>query len=400
MPNPCLSDTEHQELILARIGEISLKGLNRGSFERRLLENLKRRLRPLGQFSVSHSQSRIWIEPAKAPDDLHQLLTSITSVFGIVSASPAWCFSGGLTELKQQAVAFAGKILADGQEKTFKIESRRGNKQFPLTSPEISDLVGEAVLSAYPGQLRVDIHKPDFTLFIEVRDQIFLYSEVVKGQKGLPVGTGGRGLLLLSGGIDSPVAGYMMASRGMELQAVYFHAHPFTSDRALDKVIELGKQLTIYTGRIRLHVVHFTDIQLALRDHCPVELLTLVVRRMMMRIAGNLAEKTGCQALITGESLGQVASQTVEAIQVTGEVTSLPVLRPLIGMDKDDTIQIARRIGTYATSILPFEDCCTLFVAKHPRIHPQLKDILAAEAGLDMDQLVAEGIEHVKEVDL
>jgi tRNA uracil 4-sulfurtransferase len=396
---------QHQDIYLARIGEISLKGLNRGAFERRLLENLKRRLRPLGSFLVDLAQSRLWIIPVEdqSAGDAAQnqkILQAITSVFGIVSASPVWRFPGGMTELEGQAVAFVGQILADGRPRTFKVESRRGNKQFPLQSPEISSRVGEVVGAAFPEQLRVDVHHPDFIVYVEVRDQICLYSEVIKGQKGLPVGTGGRGMLLLSGGIDSPVAGYMMASRGMELQAVYFHAYPFTSDRARDKVVELGRQLVLYSGRLKLHVVDFTDIQLTLRDQCPQELLTIIMRRMMLRIAEKLALQEGCQALITGESLGQVASQTVEAIQVTGAVVSLPLLRPLIGIDKDDTITIARRIGTFDTSILPFEDCCTIFVAKHPKIHPHIAEVLAAEAALDVNALTADGLARISTLDL
>jgi tRNA uracil 4-sulfurtransferase len=398
---PALSENLlHDDIILARIGEISLKGLNRGAFERRLIENLKRRLKPLGKFIVHHSESRIWIEPQGKPENLPQLLQTITGVFGIVSASPVWRFTGGMEEILAQAALYVGDVLSDGRRRSFKIESRRGDKRFPLTSPEICELAGAALIDAYPALLHVDVHKPDLTLHVEIRDQVYLYSEIVKGQKGLPVGTGGRGMLLLSGGIDSPVAGYMMSSRGMELQAVYFHAYPLTSDRAKDKVIELGRQLSIYSGRLKLHVVHFTDIQLALRDNCLPELMTLVMRRMMIRIADRLAARNECQALITGESLGQVASQTVEAIQVTGEVTGLPVFRPLIGMDKEDTIAVARRIGTFETSILPFEDCCTLFVAKHPRIHPKLAEILAAEAGLDIDGLVEQGLSHIEEVDL
>jgi tRNA uracil 4-sulfurtransferase len=396
---------QHQKIYLARIGEISLKGLNRGAFERRLLDNLKRRLRPLGLFLVDMAQSRIWIIPGEVQplDEAsrnQQILQAITSVFGIVSASPVWRFPGGLQEMETQAAAFAGEILRDGQPRTFKVESRRGNKQFPFHSPEISSRIGEVLIEAFPDQLKVDVHQPDFVLYVEVRDQICLYSEIIKGQKGLPVGTGGLGLLLLSGGIDSPVAGYMMASRGMELQALYFHAYPFTSDRARDKVEELARQLSLFSGRLKLHVVDFTEIQLTMRDNCPAELLTIVMRRMMLRIAEKLALREGCQALITGESLGQVASQTVEAIQATGSVASLPILRPLIGMDKDDTITIARRIGTFETSILPFEDCCTIFVAKHPKIHPRAAEVQAAEASLDVEALVADGLARISTMSL
>lgn len=392
--------SSHQEIYLARIGEIVLKGLNRGKFERRLVENLSRRLRAIGKFSIEQSQSRTWIIPLTPVADQKLLLRQIASIFGIVSASPVWRFDGGLQELIETAIEYAGLILADGRPRSFKIESRRGNKQFPLQSPEISCKLGEVLLDAYPDLLRVDVHQPDFTLYAEVRDHLYLYSEIEKGHKGLPVGMSGHGMLLLSGGIDSPVAGYMMASRGMELNAVYFHAFPFTSDQAKEKVIELARLLTVYTGRIKLHIVDFTEIQLILRDNCPADMLTIAMRRVMMRIAARLALKVGCKALITGESLGQVASQTLEALCTTDAVVEMPVFRPLIGMDKDDTILIARRIGTFETSILPYEDCCTVFVAKHPKTHPSLADAEAAEAGLDIGALVETGLSRIEEVTL
>ncbi len=395
-----IPELAHDEIVLARIGEITLKGLNRGKFEHKLLENLKRRLKPLGRYTISQTQSRFWIETSDQRADLPAVMRTAADVFGIVSVSPVWRFSGGMPELLRQAVAYAGTQLAPDQIRSFKIESRRGNKKFPQTSPEISSQVGEAVLEAYPGRLRVDVHQPDFTLYVEVRDSIYLYSQIIQGHKGLPVGTGGRGMLLLSGGIDSPVAGYMMASRGMELEAVYFHAFPFTSDQAKEKVLDLGRILTTYTGRLTIHVVDFTDIQLTLRDHCPPDMMTLVMRRMMMRIAERLALSRDCKALITGESLGQVASQTLEALTVTGQVVTLPVFQPLIGINKDDTITLARRIGTFETSILPFEDCCTVFVAKHPKTHPKPDDAIKAEQDLDIESLINQGLLHIEEVNL
>ena len=261
-------------------------------------------------------------------------------------------------------------------------------------------MLGAHLLQTFPDQLRVDVHQPDFVLYVEVREQLYIYNRIIQGHKGLPVGTGGKGVLLLSGGIDSPVAGYMMASRGMELEAVYFHAFPFTSDQAKEKVIELAKQLTAYAGRLRLHIVNFTDIQLTLRDHCPMDMLTIAMRRMMMRIAARIAEENGCLALIPGESLGQVASQTLEALCTTDVVSPIPVFRPLIGLDKDDITQMARRIGTYETSILPYEDCCTVFVAKHPKTKPSLADAEAVENGLDIDALVASALVDIEEVHL
>lgn len=386
------------DLILARIGEITLKGMNRTKFEQKLIGNLKRRLRQLGSFSINQSQSRLWIEAADPTQavDLETLLTTITSVFGIVSASPVWRVPGGLETLKIAARAFVGEILDREGPRRFKVESRRGDKRFPLTSPEISELIGGDLLETYPDRLTVNVREPDFILYIEVRDQLYLYNRIVKGQRGLPVGTSGKGMLLLSGGIDSPVAGYLMASRGMELHAVYFHAHPFTSEQAKEKVIALADLVALYSGRVTLHIVHFTDIQLQLRDHCPSDMMTIVMRRMMMRIAERLAVQNGCGALITGESLGQVASQTLEGLAATDQVVGMPVFRPLIGLDKDDTVRIARRIGTFETSILPYEDCCTVFVDPHPKTHPKLSDAEQSEAGLDIDALVQAGLAAVE----
>ena len=396
-----MNQTPYQKIILARMGEITLKGLNRGKFEKTLLKNIRYHLQQLGAFRVSQSQSRIWIEAAQSaslPDDLEPILQQVAQVFGIVSVSPVWRFDGDMIQLEKMAVTYVRSLLADGCPRSFKVETRRGKKRFGLTSPEISAKIGGAILEAEPERLTVDVHNPDLVIYIEIRDQIFLFSQVIYGQKGLPVGTSGNGLLLLSGGIDSPVAGYMMASRGMTIRAVYFHAFPYTSDNAKEKVIELARLLTIYTGTIHLHIVDFTDIQVSLRDHCPAELLTVIIRRMMMRIADGIAAKHHCQALITGESLGQVASQTLEAINCTEPAAGRPVFRPLIGMDKDDTVQIARRIGTYETSILPYEDCCTIFVAKHPRTRPALAEIEAAEEGLDITALVAAGLRKIEEV--
>lgn len=398
----------HDDIILARMGEITLKGLNRGKFEQKLQDNINRRLKKTGKFAIVRSQSRIWIEPNEPVADLPAIMRQIADCFGIVSVSPVWRFADGIETLKAQAIAFTANLLTERSRTmagashllTFKVESRRGDKRYPLTSPEISALIGETILEAFPDQLTVDVHQPDFTVYVEIREQTYLYSEIVKGNKGLPVGTGGRGMLLLSGGIDSPVAGYMMASRGMELDAIYFHAFPFTSDQAKEKVLDLGRILTAYTGRLTVHVVNFTDIQLVLRDHVPPDMMTIIMRRVMMRIAEQLAVKRGCKCLITGESLGQVASQTLEALNATDQVVTMPVFRPLIGLDKDDTIVLARKIGTYETSILPFEDCCTVFVARHPKTHPRPDDAIVAETGLDMDALVASGLEKIEEVSL
>ena len=391
----------YDKVILVRMGELTLKGLNRGKFEKKLVQNLRRRLDPLGRFKVTQSHARIWVEPAGGevlPEHPEAILQAVTQVFGIVSTSLVWRFSGDYDTLRSFAAAYAHTILADGRPRTFKVETHRADKRFPMTSPQISSAIGGFLLESEPELLTVDVHHPDLTLHIEIRDQFYLYHEIVYGQKGLPVGTSGQGMLLLSGGIDSPVAGYMMASRGMALHAIYFHAFPYTSDRAKEKVIDLARQIAIFSGRINLHIVDFTDIQVTLRDHCPSELLTVIIRRMMMRIASHLADQKGCQALITGESLGQVASQTAEALACTNVIASQPVFRPLIGLDKDETVQIARRIGTYETSILPYEDCCTIFVARHPKTRPSLDEIERAEQGLDLETLTLQGIDRIEEV--
>lgn len=394
-----MPELKHDTVILARLGEITLKKLNRGKFERRLIENISRRLKSIGSFSVVQTQSRLWIEPQAEGLDLEAAMKCVLSVFGVVSVSPVWRFSGDMDDLVSQAVLYAATLLND-QVQSFKIESRRGNKQFPLTSPEISNRLGEAVMRAFPDRLRVDVHQPDLTIYAEVRDRFCLYSRILQGRRGLPVGTGGRGLLLLSGGIDSPVAAYMMASRGMELSSVYFHAFPFTSDKAKDKVLELAEILTTYTGRMQVHIVHFTEVQIALRDHCPADMLTIVSRRMMMRIAARIAGQTGSKVLVTGESLGQVASQTLEALCTTDAASDLPVFRPLIGLDKNDTIDIARRIGTFETSILPFEDCCSVFVARHPKTHPSPADAEEAESGLAIEALLDLAMEQIEVINL
>lgn len=392
-------------ILLVRTGEITLKGMNRRKFEQQVMTNLRFRLRELGQFMVSSSQSRIWIEPVsssgqpsfRADPELEQaVIERVKSVFGVVSVSPVRRFSGDIQAIEAQALDFVGDLLKDQQPRTFKVETRRGDKQFPFDSPAISERIGGLLVTNFPDLLSVQVKQPDFILYIEVRDQIYLYSDIVKAGRGLPSGTGGTGLLLLSGGIDSPVAGYLMASRGMKLEAIYFHAYPFTSDQARQKVVDLAHILARYAGRIQLHVVNFTDIQIALRDHCPADMMTIVMRRMMMRIADRFAEKRGLKALITGESLGQVASQTLEALVTTDIMAQRPVFRPLIGLDKDATTAIARKIGTFETSILPYEDCCTVFVAKHPKTHPSLAAALAAEEALDLDALVEQGLSAIE----
>ncbi|NCA98314.1 MAG: tRNA 4-thiouridine(8) synthase ThiI [Clostridia bacterium] len=393
-----------EKILLVRLGEITLKGMNRHKFEQQVIRNMKHRLKDLGHFSIVQSHSRIWLEPdlASSPEgfaddsQVERVINRIKDVFGVVSVSPVWRFSGGIEAIEAMAVDFVDQLLSDGRKQTFKVESRRGLKSFPYQSPEISERIGGLLVERFSSQLTVKVKDPDFILYVEVREKNYLYSTIIKAHRGLPVGTSGTGLLLLSGGIDSPVAGYLMASRGMMIDAMYFHAYPFTSDQAREKVIHLARLISRYAGRIRLHVVNFTDIQITLRDFCPPEMMTIVMRRMMMRIADRFAEAKHLKALITGESLGQVASQTLEALVTTDQISTRPVFRPLIGLDKDDTVAIARRIGTFETSILPYEDCCTVFVAKHPKTHPSLQAALDAEKDLNIEDLVAQGLAAIE----
>ncbi len=400
-PSPSQTVPAKTQLVLARLGEIALKGLNRHHFEQRLFNNMRRRLDKIGQFTVSQSDSRIWIKPQNIESEanLDGALKIATSVFGLVSASMVVRYDAldSLAEILAAAINYLEPVLDDGLPRSFKVEARRGDKRLPYHSPQLVKDVGACLLDTFP-QLHVDVKNPDFILHMELRDGLYIYHDKVAGVKGLPIGTSGKSMLLLSGGIDSPVAGYMMASRGTELEAVYFHTYPYTSDRAKEKVLDLGRILCDYIGRLHVHVVDFTDIQLTINEHCPPEMLTIVMRRIMMRIADQLATKKHCVSLITGESLGQVASQTSEALATTNAVVSKPVFRPLIGIDKDETVALARKIGTFETSILPYEDCCTVFVAKHPRTRPSLKQADEAEAKLDIPALVEEGLNKIETI--
>lgn len=395
-----------EKLILVRLGEVTLKGLNRGKFISRLIGNMKRRLEGLGRFSIEQSHSRVWVRAQETgllddPRVMADAVDRLTRIFGIVSVSPAVALAADPLILKGYLVDYAAALLEELGQATFKIEARRINKTFPLSSYELCCQLGEQLLSSWPDRLKVRMEEPDLTFFVEIRDQVFLYHQLIEGARGLPVGMSGRGMLLLSGGIDSPVAGYMMASRGMILDAIYFHTFPYTGPQALAKVEELASLLARYAGRINLHVVDFTDIQLELNASCPEDMLTIVMRRVMMRIAAKLAARTGAKALITGESLGQVASQTLEALVTTDLVAGMPVFRPLIGLDKNDTIAIARRIGTFETSILPYDDCCTVFVSRHPKTHPSPEDAVRAESGLDMDRILNMALDQIslREID-
>ncbi len=392
-------------ILLARMGEITLKGLNRGSFEIQLKSNLKYRLKKFGNLKIFQTQSRIWIEPVDednpyfaTENNAKEIMQAVTQVFGIVSVSLARKFEGGFDAVTQNAIEHVTELLTNHPEyKTFKVDSKRGNKAFPMNSPEICTELGYQILVNFPG-LKVNVKNPDFILNVEIRDYNYIYSGKMMAHRGLPVGTSGKGMLLLSGGIDSPVAGFMMASRGMPLNAVYFHSYPYTSEQALDKVKDLARIVSGFSGRMTLHVVNFTKIQLDMYKNSPQDMLTITMRRVMLQIAERLAVKDGCKCLITGESLGQVASQTLEAIAATNEVVKMPVLRPLIGMDKQATCDISRQIGAFETSILPYEDCCTVFVAKHPKTHPHPEDVIEAEKNIDIEAMVEAGVNGTEDI--
>ena len=363
------------DLFLLKYGELALKGLNKPVFEKKLLDNIKARLKKIGSFNVFAAQSTIYVEP-QGEADMEETLASLKKVFGIANICPAVRCAKTLDDIEKTAVECLKE--EDLKGKTFKVEAKREDKSFPLNSPQLAAEMGGRILSHYP-YLKVDVHNPDILVQVEIRKDAYVYMKKIKGAGGMPIGTNGKATILLSGGIDSPVAGYMIAKRGVRLEAVHFHSHPYTSDRAKEKVIDLARIMTEYCGNMRVHVIPFTDIQLEIIDKCPKILLTVIMRRMMMRIAEMVAEKTRGQALITGESIGQVASQTMESLNATNSVVSLPVFRPLIGMDKEEIVKISKEIGTYETSILPFEDCCTIFVPKHPKTKPTIEELLEAE---------------------
>lgn len=384
------------EMILLKLGELVLKGANRYTFEDKLKSNLARRLKSHGKFRVYSRQSTTYIEPLDDGCDMDAAYDVAKKVFGAVGISRAKaCAKTKEAMLETVRTYLAGNLVG---EKTFKVESKRADKSFPMTSIQLSQWVGGELDELYPN-LHVDVHNPALTIHLEVRDYAaFVHADPEPGAGGLPVGTSGRAMSLLSGGIDSPVASWMMAKRGVALEMVHFYSYPYTSPEAKEKVLDLARLLTPWTGRLIVHVVPFTHIQEELRRACPEELFTLLMRRFMMRIAEGMARRTGCRALVTGESLGQVASQTMDAMAVTGAVASLPVFRPLVGMDKEEVVRIARKIGTFETSILPYEDCCTVFTPRHPRTRPHLDEIEAAEAVLDVEALVQEALDATERV--
>lgn len=383
---------------LIKYAEIGVKGKNRYIFEDRLCDQIRYALRRCdGEFEVTKSQGRIYVNALSA-FDFDETVENLKTVFGISGICPVVKVEDcGFEKLCEEVVSYMDRVYPD-KHMTFKVEARRARKNYPKNSMEMNCDIGEAVLNAFP-EIRVDVHKPDIMLHIEIREMIYIYSLVIAGPGGLPIGTNGKGMLLLSGGIDSPVAGYMIAKRGVKIDAVYFHAPPYTSDRAKQKVVDLAKYVARFSGPIRLHVINFTDIQLYIYDKCPHDELTIIMRRYMMRIAEHIARETECLGLITGESIGQVASQTMASLAATNEVCTMPVYRPLIGFDKMEIVDIAEKIDSYETSILPYEDCCTIFVAKHPVTKPNLNIIKRHEQNLQegIDELVKTALE-TKEV--
>lgn len=385
---------------LIKYGEIGTKGKNRYLFEDALCRQIRRSLKKVdGTFTVTKEQGRIYVD-TDGDFDYEGAVEALKKVFGILWICPMLQIEdNGFDDLACKVNEYLKNVYGN-EKKTFKVDARRARKNYPKNSMEINMDLGEKILDAYPEQFSVDVHKPDFYLNIEIRNKINIYSERIPGPGGMPVGTNGKATLLLSGGIDSPVAGYMIAKRGVIIDAVYFHAPPYTSERAKQKVVDLAKLVANYSGPINLHVVNFTDIQLYIYEQCPHDELTIIMRRYMMKIAEHFALKEDSLGLITGESIGQVASQTMQSLAVTNEVCTLPVLRPLVGMDKQEIINISEQIGTYETSILPFEDCCTIFVAKHPVTKPNLKQIKKSELKLNekIDELMQTAIDTTETI--
>ena len=386
------------DILLCKLGEIVLKGLNRRSFEQKLMGNIRRRLVGLGKFKVSCLQSTVYVEAESEDADLDAAFEALQDVFGIVKISRAVACEKDRDAITRRAIEYLRDDML--RAKSFKVESKRSDKSFPMTSIELSQYVGGELAEAYP-DCEVDVHNPELTVVIEVRDlAAYIHAQPVNGAGGMPVGSNGVAVTLLSGGIDSPVSSYMIAKRGVRLIPVHFFSFPYTSQQAKDKVVELGRLLTRYCGKMTMEVVPFTHIQEEIRDKCPEEYFTLIMRRFMMRIAERIAKDAGAKAIVTGENLGQVASQTMEAMASTQAVLDLPVLQPLIGMDKEEIVQLARKIGTFDTSILPYEDCCTVFTPRHPRTRPKPGEVAAAESVLDVESLVEEALRGIERIEL
>ena len=383
-----------KEIILIKNGELALKGLNRTAFEDKMIKNIRRRLSDLGKVTFFKSQSTITVYPDSEDFDLDEAVERVGKIFGIAGYSRAAVAAKEFEEMKRVCVEYFSDSIF--RYKTFKVEAKRSDKKFPLKSPEICREIGAVMLENF-SHLKVDVHHPDLVITVEVRDkEAYIRGNQLKGAGGMPVGTSGKGAVLMSGGIDSPVAAYMMARRGLELRAIHFAAPPYTSELAESKVKMLTEKVSAYAGRIELYIVPFTKIQETIRDACPEEYFTIIMRRLMVEIAERIAEKHGAKALVTGESLGQVASQTLYALSCTDSAATMPILRPLIGMDKNDIVAIARKIDTFETSILPYEDCCTVFTPKHPNTRPRAEDVLAAQEAVDWAGMIEEAVEHTK----
>jgi len=382
---------EDRNTFIVRCGEVALKGLNKPYFERMLVDRIKRVLRKYDGIEVKRHEGLIFVRAAKDLDS-DQIVGDISRVFGVASISPAVETESDIEEIGEAAVEYMLQLIEKKGVKTFKVDAKRADKNFPVKSPDIARQIGAKVLIGCK-VLKVDVHNPDCLLFVDVRkDKSYIYEQKISGFGGLPLGTNGKGMILLSGGIDSPVAAWMMAKRGMLIEAVHFHSYPYTSERARDKVIDLAGIVAGYCGRFKMHIINLLPIQELIVQNCPEEETTILVRRFMMKIAEKVAQETDCCMLITGENLGQVASQTAEALVVTDQSVQMPVMRPLIALDKVDIMDLARNIGTFETSILPYEDCCTVFLPKHPTTKPKLAKILQSESKLDVEKLVADAV--------
>lgn len=382
-----------EKVLIIRYGEINLKGLNKPYFENTLLRNIRTAVKHIGKMNIYKAHGRTYIDLEEYDED--EVIDAVTKVFGIVSVSVAYIFEVDMDRICEMALEQAKECLEEDDIKTFKVESKRGNKKFPVKSPEISRTVGGYIYEN-TDDLEVDVHNPDVIINVEVRDKAYVYSRKIPGYGGMPYRTSGKAMLLLSGGIDSPVAGWLVAKRGVEIEAIHYHSYPFTSDRAKEKVIELAKILSTYCGRIRLHSINLLNIQKAINENCRPEQMTILSRRFMMAIAEKVALDRKCKALVTGESIGQVASQTMESLNVTNSTVNMPVFRPLIAMDKMDIVKISKTIDTYETSILPFEDCCTVFLPDRPVTKPKLDKILESEKLLDVEGLIKDAINEME----
>lgn len=384
------------EIFLLKLGEIILKGSNKRQFENKLRQNIRRRMKPYGNFDVYILQSTVYVEPQDGEADVEGAWEACKSIFGVNSICRCRPCEKNMDAIFEAVEAYLGDELDCAP--SFKVESKRSDKQFPMSSIAISQEIGGRLAEAHPG-VAVDVHHPAYTVYVEVRDlSAYVHGPALPGAGGLPTGVGGRAMCLLSGGIDSPVSAYMMAKRGVEIESVHFFSYPYTSQLAKDKVLELARLVTRYSGKMTVNIVSFTEIQEAIRDNCPEEYFTLIMRRFMMEISQRLAREDGCGALVTGENLGQVASQTMEAMTVTGAVVDMPIFMPLVGMDKEEIITIARKIGTLETSILPYEDCCTVFTPKHPKTKPTLGQVVHAERNLDREALITRALESVEKI--